>query len=93
MSRPKSLYMVLKGAFVFKIGTANANPAFPTILLVRPPIALHGQTLTAYATRVGFLTVFAFVVRLERSKVFERLGPRMVNVVPATFDAAVTRDP
>lgn len=93
MTRAESFHMVLKGAFVFKIGTANANPPFPTILLMGSPIALDSQELTADATRVRFLAVFAFVVRLERSKVFERLGPRMVNVVPAPFDAAVTRDP
>jgi len=93
MTRPKRLNMVLKRTFVFKIRTANANPTFSTILLMCSPIALDSQKLTAKATREGFVSVFAFVVRLERPKVFQWLGTRMVNVVPAPFNAAVTRDP
>lgn len=92
MTRSKSLNMVFKGAFVFKIGTANTNPTFPTVLLVSSPISLNCQELTANATRIRLLAVFALIVRLERSEVFEWLGPRMIDVVPAPFNAAVTRD-
>jgi hypothetical protein len=85
--------VVLERALVLELGAAEAVPEPAAVLLVRAPVALDGEGLAAAAAEERLEPVLALVVRLQRAEVLERLGARVVDVVPAPRRAAVARQP
>ena len=85
--------MVLERALVLELGAAEAVPELAAVLLVRAPVALDGQWLSAAAAAEGLGAVLALVVGLQGAEVLERPRPRVVDVVAATRRAAVARQP
>lgn len=89
VSRTKSFNMVFERSLVLEIRATNAKPSFAAVLLVCPPVSFHSQQLAASATLEGFHAMFPLVVSLKSSKIFERLGFRVVDVVLASLCAAI----
>jgi hypothetical protein len=85
--------VVLERALVLELGAAQAVPEPAAVLLVRAPVALHGERLAALAAQERLQPVLALVVRLQRPEVLERPRPRVVDVVAAPRRAAVARQP
>lgn len=85
--------VVLEGSLVLELGAAEAVPEPAAVLLVGAPVALDGEGLAAAAAEEGLEAVLALVVRLQGAEVLERLGARVVHVVPAPRRAAVARQP
>jgi len=85
--------VVLERPLVLEVGAADAEPELAAVLLVRAPVAAHGEPLAAAAARVRPRAVLAPVVRLQRAEVLERPRPRVLDVVPAPLRAAVARQP
>ena len=90
---PEGLNVVLERPLVLEIGSARAIPELATVLLVRSPVAPDREGLGAFPAYEGLYPMLPLVVRLEGSEIFERLGSRMVYVVPAPTRAAITRKP
>jgi hypothetical protein len=85
--------VVLERPFVLEVGAADAEPELAAVLLVRAPVPTHGEPLAAAPARVRPRAVLAPVVRLQRAEILERPRPRVLDVVPAAFRAAVARQP
>jgi hypothetical protein len=85
--------VVLERALVLEVGAACASPAAAAVLLVRAPVAPHGERLAAPAAEEGPGAVPAPVVRLQGAEVLERPGPRVLHVVAAPRRAAEARQP
>jgi hypothetical protein len=83
--------MVLERALVLEVGAAGAAPSAPAVLLVRAPVAAHGERLAAPAAEEGPGAVPALVVRLQGAEVLERPRTRVLHVVVATRRAAEAR--
>lgn len=93
MTRPERGNMVLERPLVLEIRPANTEPPLAAVLLVGSPVALDGQALAAFATRVSLRPVFSLVMSLQCPEILKRLSPRVVYVVLAPFFAAVAWDP
>lgn len=93
MATPEGLDVVLERALVFEVRATKTIPNLPAILLVRSPIAFHGEGLAAFSTCEGLDAVLSLVMCLEGAKVLERPRPRVVDVVFASRRAAVARQP
>ena len=91
MSIPERPNVVLERTFVLEIGTTTTIPEFATILLMRTPVPLDCEGLSAFSTREWLGTVLSFVVRLEGSKVFQGLSSRVVDVVLAALGTTIAR--
>lgn len=92
MAGAKCPDVVLERPLVLEVRPAGAEPALAAILLVGPPVALDGQQLPALPAGEGLHPVLPLVMGLESPEILQRLGPRVVYIVPATLFAAVARD-
>lgn len=78
---------------MLEIRPAHAEPHFPAVLLVRPPIPSHREALAAPPAPERLRTVLPLVVRLEGAEVLQGLGSGVAYVVLAALRAAVAREP
>ena len=74
---PEGPNVILERALVLEVGAAGAVPPAAAVLLVRAPVAAHGERLAALAAEEWLGTVPALVVRLQRPEVLERPRPRV----------------
>lgn len=89
----KGLDVILERALVFEVRATKTIPNLAAVLLVRSPIAFHGESFAAFSTGEGLDAMLSFVMRLEGAKVLERPRPRVVDVVFAPRRAAIARQP
>nr|GMC90688.1 hypothetical protein GOBAR_DD21807 [Ipomoea batatas] len=85
MAIAKGLNMILEGSLVLEIRAADAIPDLAAVLLVRPPVALHGQGLPTFPAHERLRPVLSLVVCLEGSEVFQWPGSWVINVVLAAW--------
>lgn len=93
MTLSEGAYVILERPLVLEVGAADAEPELPAVLLVRAPVAAHGEGLAALPAAEGFGAVLPLVVCLECPKILQRLRPRMIYVVLTPLRAAVARHP
>lgn len=93
VSIPESSNVVLQGSLVLEIRSACAEPELATVLLMGSPVAAHCKCLAALAAHERLDPVLPLVMSLQGTKVFQRLGAGVVDVVAAAWCAAVARQP
>lgn len=77
---------------MLEIGTTDAEPQLPTVLLVGAPVSSNRKGLSTLVAYEGLGPMLSFVVGLESAEVLERLRSWVVDVVLATLSAAVAWD-
>lgn len=93
MSKAKGLDVVLKRPLVLKIRSTCTIPKLSTVLLMGPPITFNGQRFATFSTRERLGAMLTFVMCLKCTEVLQGLSTRMVDVVLASFRAAITWQP
>lgn len=91
MAAAEGLDMVLERPLVFEIRSTDAEPKLAAILFMGAPVSTHCKGLAALVAVEGFVPVLPLVVGLQSSKVLERLGARVFDVVLAPLSTAVAR--
>ena len=93
MAAAEGLDVVLERPLVLEVGAAEAVPYLAAVLLVRAPVALHGERLGALAAHERLAAVLPLVVRLKGPEILQGPRARVLDVVLAPRCAAVARQP